>query len=83
MLKNSWRRAKALLVMGDGGEADGMKRRIADNEVYGLDRCVVATRPEFSKLCEWLKEQELTDPVEEMPMKGRRFPELQDGLFEP
>lgn len=61
-LKYVHRKALSYLITLDEKEANGVKNKIKNGDVIGLDNVVVATNPEFDLLIEELKGYEFSEP---------------------
>ena len=69
-LRQVYRRAKIYLITLSEKEAAGVVEKIKVADIAGLDRCLLADRPEYSELMDELCGLEFSRAVEIMPIKG-------------
>jgi len=71
-LRAVYRRSKTFLVTLDENEARGVQSKIHSGDVTSLDRCVVATKPEFDDLIDELHTYKMIQaPVVPIVDKGK------------
>lgn len=71
-LRAVYRRSKTFLVTLNENEARGVQSKINSGDVTSLDRCVVATKPEFDDLIDELRSYKMIQaPVVPIVDKGR------------
>ena len=69
-LRQVYRRARCYLITMSEGEADSLQGKIVSDTVAGLDRCIVATRPEYAQLLECLAQRTFTIARPIQPLRG-------------
>lgn len=70
-LRQVYRRARCYLITLADDEADKLQCKIDSGSIAGLDRCIVATRPEYTQLLECLAQRTFTIARPIQPLDGR------------
>jgi len=72
-LRQVYRNAECYLITLNATEAAWVSRKIADGDVAGLSRCVVANKLEYTNLLGELKRRQFNCATSIMPITGRAF----------
>ncbi len=70
-LKQVYRKAKTYLITLSNKEIDGIKRKIKEGSITGIDECFLANEKEFDSLLKRLKEEDFIKAEKVLPIDGR------------
>ena len=70
VLKQVYIKAKTYLITLSAKEIDGVKRKIKDGSITGIDECFLANEKDFDSLLKKLKQENFTKAEKILPIKG-------------
>ncbi len=73
-LRQVYRKAESYLITLSCKESHGVKKKIEDGSVVGLDQCVIASDKEFSTLIKQLHGRGFSEAISVMPLVGKLYP---------
>ena len=69
-LRQVYRKAQSHLITLSTTEADGVKKKISDGDISGLDSCTIATSSEYTELLQSLSADKFHIAEKVLPIRG-------------